>query len=384
MVEIIDPHNNEVLYRNWVNNGRKLNGVSDANRDLAFLSDMEKGKNTQRKTGRVGFARLKALKSRMTRLSILTEKEFNKPLCELTRDDFSEFIYRLVDGKIRTKKGEKYNSTRNFIVDFKSFWHWHMKVQNRLYEETNGKKGSVVSDITDDVMAGKTKKSDFVYFDINELQKMVREAKFKYKAIMLLMFDSGIRAPKELSNVRVKDVIKQRGSDVLQLNIREESSKTFGRKIKLHLSSKLIAEYIASLDLKSDDFLFKISPSVVNQYIKRIGRRTINKEPTMYDFRHCSACHYVSIYDNHNTLMYRFGWTNPQMIKYYTNFIGVTDDVSEDDLLSTVDKTELQKELEKEKHKRELLEEQFKAQDKQLTQVTEALKLLDNHVRDKK
>ena len=51
---------------------------------------------------------------------------------------------------------------------------------------------------------------------------------------MMFLFDSGIRSPTELMNVKVSDLF----NDFKELNIREEISKTFGRRIKLMICSE--------------------------------------------------------------------------------------------------------------------------------------------------
>jgi integrase len=63
--------------------------------------------------------------------------------------------------------------------------------------------------------------------------KLCNEANFKYRVLMTFLYDSGIRAPSELINIRVSDFL----SSFKELQIRDEISKTFGRRIKLMLSS---------------------------------------------------------------------------------------------------------------------------------------------------
>ena len=59
-------------------------------------------------------------------------------------------------------------------------------------------------------------------------------------------------------NVKVSDLF----NDFKELNIREETSKTFGRRIKLMICSDLIKDYIKEKELKPEDYLFKISPAM--------------------------------------------------------------------------------------------------------------------------
>jgi len=59
-----------------------------------------------------------------------------------------------------------------------------------------------------------------------------------------------------------------------------------------------------------------------------------------YDFRHSSACHYINVYQENTTarMKYRYGWKKEAMIEYYTNFLGMSDLITEEDLLDLKDK----------------------------------------------
>ena len=85
----------------------------------------------------------------------------------------------------------------------------------------------------------------------------------------MFLFDTGIRSPTELMNIRVSDLY----NDFKELHIRDEISKTFGRKIKLMLCSQLIKEFIENENLEKSEYLFQIHPRSVNQYLKRLGRK---------------------------------------------------------------------------------------------------------------
>ena len=86
------------------------------------------------------------------------------------------------------------------------------------------------------------------------------------------MFDSGIRTGKELANIRVSD-FKKKDNGVYQLNIRDETSKTFGRKIKLLLCGNMINDYILDNDFRPSDYLFKFQQQSVNKYLARLSEK---------------------------------------------------------------------------------------------------------------
>jgi len=195
------------------------------------------------------------------------------------------------------------------------------------------------------------------------------------------------RAPTELMNIRVSDF----SLDLKELNIREEASKTFGRRIKLMLCSELVKRYIKENDLGKDDYLFKFSPPVINRYLKRLAKKLFGDEKslagqnysdlTMYDFRHCSCCYWLPRYKSESALKYRFGWKKSEKIHYYSEMIGMRDTISDEDLLVDVTKTELEKRLVKAEHKSELLESQMEDTKKQQAETKTLLNDLDKKIR---
>ena len=58
-------------------------------------------------------------------------------------------------------------------------------------------------------------------------------------------------------NVKVSDLF----NNFKELNIREETSKTFGRRIKLMICSRFNKEYVKTKSLQKDDYLFTYFPS---------------------------------------------------------------------------------------------------------------------------
>ena len=88
----------------------------------------------------------------------------------------------------------------------------------------------------------------------------------------------------------------------------------------------------------------------------------------MYDIRHNSACYWFNRYPTHKGLMYRFGWRKADKIEYYSEFLGVADEIKDSDMILGEDKTKLYK-----------LEEEIK-----LLKSPEYLnKMFDNYLEDK-
>ena len=59
-------------------------------------------------------------------------------------------------------------------------------------------------------------------------------------------------------------------------------------------------------------------------------------------------------------LLYRLGWKKEDEVSYYSEFLGLSDQISDEDMLTTEEKTQLQKEIDKLKRKNDILTEGYK------------------------
>ncbi len=393
MLKKFDPHQHEKFYMSWKNKGMQLDGISKENAELLkqFLLDMEIGRNVNpvSKKGARSFGRLRTLKSKLQMLFRLFEENIGKYDVKQFEDkDALEFFNEMRKGKMKSPRYNKvYSSVGTYVKVFKSFWHWYMQTERR--------KGNNIVDITID-LDGKDEKPKFNYFTIDQLKILCNHAKFEYKILMMFLFDSGIRAPTELMNVKVSDLQWDQKANCYSLQIREETSKTFGRKIKLLLCSELLKDYIKENDLKSNDFLFTKSPPVVNKYFRELGLKYleigkpvereykytqiawVNNGITMYDFRHSSACYWLQRYKSESALKYRFGWKKTDMIYYYSEFLGMKDTIQHDDLIVDITKTELENEISKLKKDLEVTNERNKAEMDELKKAIEKREKFDS------
>jgi hypothetical protein len=346
----IDPWHHEKKYKNWKKKGI-LTGISKFNAQLIkeYIIDMENGYNVTRPGGR-SYSRLNNLRQRMRWMAMQMEVHFKKErVVDLTRREASMFFNDYMrKGKIKTKLGQNYTSVADYANVFKAFWHW--------YQKREAENDSIIHDITTFIDMSPVKERNFVYFTIEELKQLTNRAKYNYRILMWFMFDSGIRAPTELMNVRIND-LTWLDSDIYELHIREEVSKTFGRRPKLLLCSQMLKEYIETEGLEGDQPLFPINPTVVKRYIQRLAERVWGdkitkggkyaKEIRLYDFRHSSACYWLPRYKSESAFKFRFGWKENKMIHYYTKLLGMTDTIEEKDiLLDSEARTKLERELE--------------------------------------
>jgi hypothetical protein len=370
----LDPYKHKERYLNWkekIKNGIPEIGKENSDLVLRYVFDMERGINIASGSvkGPRGFNRLNTIKDRM----IILSKKFKDlygldNLTEIKEEQLIEFFCNIKSGVIKRNDGTDYKSIDTLSRIFKAFWHWWMKV--------NRKQGIEIKDITIDLDISR-EKPDWVYLTEAEVKKMCDNAKYNYRVFMMFLFDTGIRSPTELMNVKVSDLYH----DFKELNIREETSKTFGRRIKLMLCSDLIKEFVKMNTLSNDDYLFKICPAVVNRYLKRLALKLFGdkkspagqkySELTMYDFRHIACCYWLPRYKSESALKYRFGWKQSDKIHYYSEFLGMTDTISEDDMLVDVTKTEIEKRLEKSERENQLIKEDNEQMRIQIVKITE-------------
>ncbi len=379
-----DPYKNERIYQKWKRAiaDDDIPEISKANSNLIkqFLKDMEIGMNIApgSKKGARGFGRLRALKDKLMFFS-RNFKEHLKidDITKINEEQLHFFFANMRNGTLKKKDGEAYMAVHHFAKIFKAFWHWHMKIQK--------KKGKLIHDISTDLDTTGDKPK-WVYLSEKDVKKICDNATYEYKVFIMLLFDSGIRAPTELSNVRVCDFHE----NFKKLVISEEVSKTFGRKINLMLCSELIKEYIETKGLSDEDYLFKIIPQVVNKYLKRLAVRVLGDKKTlagdpysklsMYDFRHSSACYWLPRYKSESAMKYRFGWKKSDMIHYYTEFLGMKDTIAEEDMFVDVTKTDIEQKLIKSDKERELMKEEMADIRNEMAKIMQFVKNWDKEI----
>lgn len=368
-MKVVEPTKHIEYYNNWIKKGRPLKMDSTSRKIIIqFLEDMEIGCNINTsKKGKRSYHRLCNLK---TRLNVLTRylKEHYK-IEDITKTN-SKVIIKLFsdmrEGKIKSNRNKAYSDVDSYAEVFKTFWHWYMRVNKK-------EKKIIIEDITEDIDTKGNDKPKWVYLDEKEFESFTNDMKFNYKVMCWFLFDSGIRAPKEMMNTRVRDI--EFSNDKTELEVRDSISKTFGRKIKLMLCSNLLKDYIKKENLKPDDYLFTSNPARVNEYLKRVAKRIYKdaiskageyyKNITMYDIRHCSSCYWLPRYKTESAMKYRFGWIKSDKIQYYSEFLGMKDTIQQEDLLVNHSASEIEKELLKERKERQIMEDRIKAMEKQ-------------------
>src|SRR3989344_2354713 len=338
----IYPYNNKDRYLSWKEGLTGfIEGISKENSDIL----------------------LRHLNSSRDRLISMMKKMSSSygvdDITTVTDEQLHVFFNDMRNGKITKPNGQKYICVRDFVKMFKAFWHWHQRV--------NAKKGIQIQDITVDLDT-REEKPDWVYLTEEQIRKLADNAKYEWRVLIWFLYDTGIRAPTELMNVKVSDL----HNDFKELNIREEIVKigSFGRRIKLMLYSSLLKEYVKLNNLKSSDSLFNINYNSINKYLKNLAKKLFGEEKTLagqrycdltlYDFRHNSCCYWLPRYKSESALKYRFGWKESDKIHYYSELLGMKDTISEQDMFVDLTRTEIEKRLEKSEKEREILNDKFR------------------------
>ncbi|MEI7719052.1 MAG: tyrosine-type recombinase/integrase [archaeon] len=373
----LDPYKHKERYNTWKENVVKLGEIPNVGKTnseliLNYLYDMERGINIASKSvkGSRSFIRLNTIRDKMGFFSVKFKQIYGlEKVIDVTEEQLVGFFVEMKQGQLKKEDGKNYFSVDSYAKIFKAFWHWWMKV--------NKKKGIEIQDITTDLDT-KQEKPDWVYLNEQEVRLIADNSKRYYKVLIMFLFDTGIRAPTELMNIKVSDFF----NDFKELNIREEISKTFGRRIKLMLSSSMIKEHIQLNKLESDDFIFTKSPSAVNRYFGEMGEKLFGdkvspagqkySELTMYDFRHNACCYWLPRYKSESALKYRFGWKKSDKIHYYSELLGMKDTIAQEDLLIDTTKTEIEQDLQKVNKENDLLKERMSSMEKQIVSLMES------------
>ena len=381
----LDPYKNKEKFMRWKNKIREagiIEWLSPINSELVikYLNDMELGINTSisSKKGSRSYIRLNCLRMRLIFLLRKIQEHCNlDDITQITETQLCSFFVDMRNGVIKRLDGKEYMSIRDFVKVFKAFWHWWMLVSRKLNQE--------IRDITIYIDSS-GEKPRWVYLNEEQIKKLYDNISFKYRTLIMFLFDTGIRAPTELMNIRKSDF----SQDYKELNIRDEISKTFGRRIKLMLSSDLIKRYCEDFQINDNDYLFTTLPCNVNRYLRRNARKILGdelslagqrySELTMYDFRHCSCCYWLPRYKSESALKYRFGWKKSDKIHYYSELLGMRDTISEDDLLTPDVKTEVEKELVETKNENSLLKEELIALQEQMKEIFSQVTKLSNNI----
>jgi integrase len=332
-----DPYDSKNKWKAWISNNPKINNTLEFNSNLIiqFLKDFELGQNIHKKSkrGERSPIRLLALKSR---LSFFAQQFNKKKFVDISKTEIHQLFKDMNEGTIKKNDGKPYLSVSSYVKDWKTFYHWLLKV------------GKVKEDINDELSRTEHKPA-WVYLDEEQFKTFANQCNFDYKPIVYLFLDSGARVT-ELFSVKINDF----SDDFTKLHIRPETSKNnYERTLNLKLCSGLIKEYVKFHNLKDDDFLIQKKTTACNKYLKEKCIKIFGEGPSnskskgkfsefsLYDIRHIASTYWLKRYQSHSSLMYRMGWTSERFIKYYSEFLGQNDKLSDEDMITGEDRDKL-------------------------------------------
>lgn len=330
-----DIYHNKERWDSWKLSKDKFTGITPFNSNLLleFLNDMESGINTptQAKGGRCPTT----LINQRDHISFFL-KHFKKPFTQITKDEIHKFCKKVEDGEIKKKDGKKFAAFGNYIKDLKTFCGWLLRTKR------------VKENISIDLSKRNDKKPAWVYLTEEQFKDMANRAIPDYRALIWFFYDAGCRVTEGYS-LKVKNFRK----DFTELEIPQEVAKTFGRVITLKICSSLIKEYVKNNNLKPEDlFIIKQAPAF-NKYLREHCKKILGdgesparakySEFSIYSIRHNAACYWLKRYKELRGLKYRMGWSREEQATYYHEFLGMSDEISDEDMLTQEDINKLQK-----------------------------------------
>lgn len=385
-----DPHGSTDSLNRWlVNNKHGVDGLNPENSSLLLehVQDLRTGHlgAPSAKKGPRSDIRVFSVASRLSSYCRMLQAYFgqDKTFYSLSRRDAVTFFGDLRAGRIRNKRGRVPKDVDSISKTAQAWFRWYIR-----REASEGRVPP--ADPFLDVSKSTNTKPAWVYLDEAQLKRLADACSPKYRAALLLLWDSGCRAPTELVNIRVKDISYSEDGGY-NLTIRGETSKTFGRTIRLLFSGPTVLEFAENNKLGPDDYLFgspstRITSEAGAKYYRRLATKlfgeveTAGREKTsklsLYDFRHCAACYWLPRYKNQSALLYRFGWKKPEMAHYYSEFMGMKDTVRDEDLVIAVAASELEKSVARERAKREQVEEELASMKARMEEFQKRLELL--------
>ena len=263
----VDLYGHEQRYLKWKNDVLKKgeDGLTKRNSDLLkkYVLDMEIGANVSNRTkkGARSYPRLNNLRQRLAQILRMLQERGIRDITAVKEQEITVLFSDMQRGVIKTFQGNKYKSAPDYVKVFKAFWHWWIKV--------NRKQGKAIPDITEDLDTRRDEKPKWVYMDEKQINLVLAKVDPRYKTLLAFMFDSGARVTESFS-LRRKDISQDEKGDVW-VDIPDEVSKTFGRKIKLILCGKDLLTYIKESGLKEDELLFPHSVPMVNRHLNEVG-----------------------------------------------------------------------------------------------------------------
>lgn len=137
-----------------------------------------------------------------------------------------------------------------------------------------------------------------------EAEKIADTLKIRDKAIIMFLFDSGVRA-EELLNIKILDLTKT--DDIYKVRI--VFSKTRRRTIHLPICSRYLDHWLQEYNpISNQEYIFPIHYDTLRRKIRIWGDSVLKRRISPHVLRHSSVTYYANLL-NHQQLCYRYGWS---------------------------------------------------------------------------
>lgn len=350
-----DVNYHKGTYDNWKEYALKygIEGISKKSSDwiMKFLFDLEEGKNLGRgsRKGPRSYIRLNSYRHKLTQWSKFIEDKGKASIMDADVNTLHA---------IMTELREDYApaSLSSFGREFKAFWNWYMRTQRM--------EGKAIYNIAEDLESA-APKSRFCYITKEQVEELLPYLDYEEQLLTLFLFDSLVRPPKEVLNLKAKDVYEK--NKEVWVNVGDDIAKNgFGRQFNLLYCGDQLNKHIKEKGLNENDFLFMSIKKYKVSYLPKLkaaakklwgdkishpkaGKKYSELEP--YDLRHSGSIHLRIIASKNNSISpdairQRGGWQGSQMVDYYTAFLGLTGEINKDALLVEEDKSNMQKKIE--------------------------------------
>jgi len=249
-------------------------------------------------------------------------KIYNKSTNNITRGQLEDLKEKLLNDKILKQDSKPYSDTvkeglTETLVRYLEYK--YPKRMNSFISKTHKPLRSWF------IMRSKKKTPEIL--TEQEIKNLHKEAKSLWqKYAIAVLFGSGARI-EEFLNFRFEDFeAPTKNFPYYQIDIKEEYSKTLGRKVGLYWEycTESIAKYLASIEKKdAKDRVLEVNYDAVRMFLTRLGKKVLNKRVHAHMFRKSSATFYASKL-NRQQLCKKFGWTfSSDVVDVYINRAGV-------------------------------------------------------------
>jgi integrase len=345
MEDKIDIHNVSLRYEVALRNFELDNQANERNRDLIikFLWDCKVGKTIK------GRAKKKISEPRLLKYLYLLKKLsywLGQPFDEVKQKDMEKLVTNIEDDVYK-------NGNRNLSEETKLDYKKTLKKFYKWLEMPSLVEFMDMSFTPKDVPTITREEAE---------EKLVNSTpELGLKAVIIVLFDGGLRAA-ELLNLRLRDVTRktyQSNQQCYFVNVRH--SKTFGRTIPLPLCNKYLKEWIEGHPHKSnlESQLFPYPYKWLSRKIISLGKKVLKKRVTLHMLRHSSATYWAPKMNRYQ-LCAKYGWAfSSDMPDRYIKRKGIIfDQIAEK---GDVDQTtKLQKENRDLNEKMDRLEQEYK------------------------